>query len=107
MKKELSDDDKKFVEEIAKKYNYKYKQAKALFLKSNSKKDFVKSLEDDLDEASITTTSSGVSPGGSGEFKGRFGSGAIKRQYYADEEQRKEASESGFGVVKYLRQKLK
>ena len=85
MKKELSDDDKKFVEEMAKKYNYKYEQAKALFLKSNSEEDFEKSLKDDLEEVSITTTSSGVSPGGSGEFKGRF----------------------GFGAVKYLRKKLK
>lgn len=107
MKKELSSDDKKFVEEMAKKYNYKYEQAKALFLKSNSKEGFEKSLKDDLEEVSITTTSSGVSPGGSGEFKGRFGSGTIKRQYNADEKQREKALKTGFGAVKYLRQKLK
>ena len=93
--------------EIAKKYNYKYEQAKALFLKSNSEEDFEKSLKDDLEEVSITTTSSGVSPGGSGEFKGRFGSDAIKRQYNADEKQREQSLKTGFGAVKYLRQKLK
>jgi hypothetical protein len=106
MKSKLSEEEVKYIKKMAKKYNYKYKQAEKLFLKSDSKKEFVESLKGDLEET-ITTTSSGVTPGGTGEFKSRFGAKAMQKQYYADEEQRKEASESGFGVVKYLRQKLK
>jgi hypothetical protein len=94
MKNELSEEEVKFIKKMAKKYGYKYSKAKRLFLKG------------DLEET-ITTTSSGVSPGGSGEFKGRFGSGTIKRQYNADEKQREKALKTGFGAVKYLRQKLK
>jgi len=106
MKSKLSEEEVKYIEKMAKKYNYKYKQAEKLFLKSDSKKEFVKCLEGDIEET-ITTTSSGVAPGGTGEFKSRFGGKAIQRQYRADEKQREQSLKTGFGAVKYLRQKLK
>ena len=111
MKNKLSEEEVKYIEKMAKKHNYKYKQAEKLFLKSSSKKEFVESLKGDLEER-ITTTSSGVAPGGTGEFKSHFGGKAfggkaIQRQYDADEKQRERALKTGFGAVKYLRQKLK
>jgi len=106
MKNELSEEEVKYIKKMAKKHNYKYKQAEKLFLKSSSKKEFVESLKGDIEER-ITTTSSGVAPGGTGEFKSRFGSKAIRRQYNADEKQRERALKTGLGAVKYLRQKLK
>ena len=70
MKSKLSKKEVEFIKKMAKKYGYKYSKAKRLFLKGEL-------------EETITTTSSGVAPGGTGEFKSRF------------------------GAVKYLRQKLK
>ena len=105
MKSKPSEEEVKYIEKMAKKYNYKYKQAEKLFLKSDSKKEFVESLKGDIEET-ITTTSSGVAPGGTGEFKSRFG-GKVQRQYRADKKQRERALKTGLGAVKYLRQKLK
>jgi len=106
MKNELSEEEVKYIKKMAKKHNYKYKQAEKLFLKSDSKKEFVESLKGDIEET-ITTTSSGVAPGGTGEFKSRFGSKAMWTQYNDDEKQRERALKTGLGAVKYLRQKLK
>lgn len=94
MKNELSEEEVKYIKKMAKKYGYKYSKAKRLFLKG------------DLEET-ITTTSSGVAPGGSGEFKSRSWGNAIQKQYNADEKQRERTLKNGFGAVKYLRQKLK
>ena len=97
--RKLSKTEEIAVKKLATKKGIKFEEAKKLFLDGLKKKEDV--------EETITTASAGVDPGGSGEFKHRSWGDAIARQYKDDEKQREKSLKTGFGAVKYLRQKLK
>lgn len=119
--KKLSKSEETYVKNMAEKYKYDYDVAVKKFHRAikNAEKNkpenvfalAKKIFEGDLRkkndiEEKITTTVAGVNPGGSGEYKQRFGRDAISKQYKEDEKQREKAMKSGSAAVKYLKQSL-